>query len=337
MKVLYYESTCGDACINLAIEEYLFHLCSKTDMISLYLWQNENAVIIGRGQNVYTECNIEYCNNQDVQIIRRMTGGGAVYHDLGNLNFSMIFPRRFEDKKRSTGVIIKALKVLKLNPEVSGRNDIMIGNKKISGNAYYSNDASFLHHGTLLLKLNDERMRNSLVVSKLKLEHNGVKSVVSRCGDIYTYNKNVSAESLKMELKRAFQNEYGVDFEMAKIDEQDIMEYVKKYSSKEWNLEKIKTYKVSLSDRFDWGELTICADYDKNMLLKVEFVTDSMDIDFFDILKSCLNSEINKKNGIIDETFFISYSKKWPQFSQEISDVKNMFFLLLKGVPNECV
>ena len=177
MKLLILKSK--DPYLNLAIEEYLFR--NTTDDIFM-LWQNEPTVVIGKNQNVYAEINREYTKEHNIKIARRITGGGAVYHDLGNVNYTFISSRNKEgiDFKYFTAPIIDALKAIGVNAELSGRNDITVNCKKISGNAQYSTDTRTLHHGTLLFDSDLSVLSSALNVDEEKIRSKAISSTRSR-------------------------------------------------------------------------------------------------------------------------------------------------------------
>ena len=169
---------------NLALEEYLF---SNTDEDIFMLWQNAPTVVVGRNQNVYAEVNLDFVKSHNVLVSRRITGGGAVYHDLGNVNFTFITS---EEKARSldyeyfTKPIIDALASLGLKCELSGRNDLLCEGKKISGNAQHTSGGRILHHGTLLFDADVKDMSSALKADKEKLSHHAVKSHSSRVSNV---------------------------------------------------------------------------------------------------------------------------------------------------------
>ena len=178
MKYIRLNST--DPYYNLALEEYLLN---NSDDDIFMLWQNAHTVVIGRNQNVYAEVNLEYAKENNISVCRRITGGGAVYHDLGNLNYTFITS---ENKAKAldyayfTQPIIDALSSLGLQCSLSGRNDLECEGKKFSGNAQYSSNGRILHHGTLLFDADVTVLSSVLKVDKEKLEYKAVKSHKSR-------------------------------------------------------------------------------------------------------------------------------------------------------------
>lgn len=182
MKYIRLKTT--DPYYNLAVEEYLLK-SSKEDIFML--WQNCPSVIIGRNQNAYAEVDLEYAKEHGINIVRRMTGGGAVYHDLGNLNYSFITSAEKAgslDYEYFTRPIIAALASLGLDCHLCGRNDIECNGKKISGNAQLSSGSRILHHGTLLFDVDTDEMSAVLRVDREKLEYKAVKSHKGRVANI---------------------------------------------------------------------------------------------------------------------------------------------------------
>jgi len=182
----YFETGSTDPYYNLAFEEYVFDHFEEGDI--LILWQNDNTVVIGKNQITAQQVNAPFIEAHKVNVVRRMTGGGAVYHDLGNLNYSFITDDDGEDVSSTLEVlarpIVEALKGLGLDAEVSGRNDILIGGRKVSGTAQRVAHDRILHHGTLLFEANKEMVAGALKVDQEKFRGKGIKSVSARIGNI---------------------------------------------------------------------------------------------------------------------------------------------------------
>ena len=174
-----YVSDSTDGWRNLGADEYFLDHLSPEDML-LHFYVNRSAVIIGRGQNPWAECNLDAMQRDDVQLVRRITGGGAVFHDEGNLNFSFIAGTARYDVQRQLGMILSAVRALGIPCEFSGRNDLLADGRKFSGNAFCSRKGICQHHGTLLIRSDLTRLQNYLNVDPRKLQAKGVKSVRSR-------------------------------------------------------------------------------------------------------------------------------------------------------------
>ena len=182
MRFIY--NACTDAPFNLAAEEWLLHN-SDTDIFML--WRNANAVIVGRNQNTYSEINAEYVRDNNIRVVRRLTGGGAVFHDLGNLNFTFVSLNNqvgLLDFRRFAAPIIDALRSLGVPCEFNGRNDMVVEGSKISGNAQHSHRDRLLHHGTLLYSANLDSVSAALRPSPAKYMDKSVKSVRGRVRNI---------------------------------------------------------------------------------------------------------------------------------------------------------
>lgn len=295
MEGLFYKSQYTDPYINLAAEEYLLHVCMREGNPILYLWQNADTVVIGRNQNAYTECNVRYAMDQGIRIARRMTGGGAVYHDLGNLNYSIILPKEMYDVDRSTQMILDALNRLDLHAVKNGRNDICIGGKKVSGNAYYTNAKVGLHHGTLLYHVDTARMEQVLQVSSHKLSKKGILSVRARVNDLITDHPLLRLTEIKTELKKAFQIGYHLDqLEERDIDPECLTGYLDKYRSDEWNLQRICEYAMTSEAHSTWGDMRISVQCEGGILHAVEISTDALETDLIEDIKTALNAAINR-------------------------------------------
>lgn len=191
MSVFYLETGSTDPAYNLAFEEYV--QANRREGNYLILWQNCNAVIVGRNQNTETEINREFVDSHGIRVIRRNTGGGAVYHDMGNLNYSFIADASSpEDRSAAqfTAPVVEALKNLGLDAAASGRNDILVSGHKVSGTAQYLMKGRILHHGTLLFDSNLSTVSGALNPDPTKFQSKGIKSVRSRVGNIRQFLSN---------------------------------------------------------------------------------------------------------------------------------------------------
>jgi lipoate-protein ligase A len=205
--MLYIINNSIDPWFNLALEEVLMKDKSINDDIVM-LWQNDNSVIIGKHQNTIEEVNQQFADSNSIKIARRTTGGGAVYHDLGNLNYTFItkYTNKEEvDFKKFAVPVVKALQSLGLNPELSGRNDILLDGKKISGTALACIGDRFMFHGTLLFDINIDTASKVLTVKADKIESKGIKSVKSRMTNIKPYLPDLTINSFKENIISSFE------------------------------------------------------------------------------------------------------------------------------------
>lgn len=265
MKFLKLETL--DPYYNLAVEEYLFEFLDDDVFM---LWQNEKTVVIGKNQNAFTEVNLKKAEQLDIKIARRITGGGAVYHDLGNVNYSFIKKGGEIDFKKFSDPVIAALKTLGIDAELSGRNDLTVLDKKISGNAQFTKNNRTLHHGTLLFDSNLEILGGVLKVDREKLESKAIKSVSSRVVNIKSLlkNKMSTAEFLDY-LEKFLENEFCIDRDIY-LDLEKIEEIRKRNASENYlfpNRDFLSKYSLKNKKRYSFGTVEIYLEM-KNFTIK---------------------------------------------------------------------
>lgn len=274
---------------NLAFEEQLFETAHK---IIFFLWQNENTVVIGRNQNPWKECRVSLTEQEGAKIARRSSGGGAVYHDLGNINFTFIMPRSLYDIKKQLLVIKTAMLQLGLETEFTGRNDIVIANtgEKFSGNAFRVTENTALHHGTVLVNVDKEKLGRYLVPSIEKLASKGVESVVARVANVSEYVENCDVKRVKDALVNSFISVYGPANlgNKNEIDSDALEEKIKKYSSWEWRMGKSPKFDVCLERRFSWGSLELQLTLKQGEIIAAEVYSDAMDETLPGVFKAVL-------------------------------------------------
>jgi lipoate-protein ligase A len=255
----------NDPAFNLACEEYFFKQ-QKDDII--ILWRNSPAIIIGINQNPYAEIDMEYAQKHNIPIIRRLTGGGTVYHDLGNLNFTFITNGKdsFHDFKVFLKPVTEYLRSIGVNTEFSGRNDLLIEGKKISGNAQAAFENRVLHHGTLMFSLTLDVLARVLVPNPLKLQGHAIKSVSSRVTNISSHlHSPMTIEEFVQGLYMFLSNlKDCVAYELSEEDEKAIKRLVQeKYGTWQWNLGKAPKYSIEKSVRLESGIVTVSFDVEK--------------------------------------------------------------------------
>ena len=177
-RIVYLETDSTDPYDNLALEEALLEEAAPGECI-LYLWQNQNTVVIGRNQNCWKECAVEELEQSGGHLARRLSGGGAVYHDLGHLNFTFLASKEDYDLGKQMKVIQRAVKAFGLDAQKNGRNELTLDGKKFSGNAFYEAKGKCYHHGTILISADKEKAARFLNVDMQKLKSKGVESVRS--------------------------------------------------------------------------------------------------------------------------------------------------------------
>ena len=198
-----YESGSFDPFLNLAMEQHLLETVASGCCL-LYLWQNENTVVIGKNQNPWAECRASLLEEEGGHLARRLSGGGAVFHDLGNLNFTFLVPTTDYDLQKQQRVLLEACRSFGIPAELSGRNDLTADGRKFSGNAFYHNGPRSYHHGTLLVDVDGAKLQRYLTPTKAKLETKGVPSVRSRVVNLKELCPTIPIDSLKRALVAAF-------------------------------------------------------------------------------------------------------------------------------------
>ena len=275
---------------NLAAETVMTD--SPANLCYFYLWTNAPTIVIGYNQNPFSECNLDAAANAGVFIARRRTGGGAVYHDFGNLNFSFVMPEEIYDVKRQSSVIVNALKSLGINAELTGRNDITACGRKFSGNAFYKGKTHRLHHGTLMIDVDFGALSSYLTPDPSKYLKKGVSSVKARVVNLKELAPTITAEALKNALKTAFCKEYGcfsalncagtVENESPAPTENDffkkeeVLSLAQKIGSDEYLYGKWRDFKCDKSADFSWGKVKTHVESSGGKVSKVVFSTDGL-------------------------------------------------------------
>lgn len=333
-KLRIVQSESYDPYYNLALEESLFHHCENTGEIILYLWQNNNTIVVGRNQTVFTECNLGYAQVNDTKIARRMTGGGAVYHDLGNLNFTIIVPIKLYHRVRSTQVIIDTLLLSGVKSEVNGRNDIFCNGKKISGNAYYSSKKAGLHHGTLLVEVDLLRMEEMLNVSGSKVSKSGVSSIRSRVMNIHEVS-DVSIKELQKKLEDCFIDEYGSKdnalYGYAELEDSNFQERLQMYSSEAWIMNQVSEYSIKLEEKFLWGNVTLSCEMEGKKIQRFAISSDSLYPDTIDYFVSLCNQQ----NHFSEKDFLENLGKEEKNILYDLQKLKIRLIQLVRDGENE--
>lgn len=297
---------------NLGLEEYL--LQTHDEIPILYLWQNERTVVIGKYQNAFEECNLEVMKELGVSLARRITGGGAVYHHTGNLNFSFIMTNDQYDIQKQLSVIINALRTIGIEAYFSGRNDILISERKFSGNAFFNGEQSSLHHGTILISENKDLIEKVLNVKDTKLISKGVKSVKSRIINLNEIKPDLTPPIITDLLKKSFETEYG-KATIFSIDPSLYKKNTSKFSSDSWLYGKSPTYNKVFHGRTIYGNLDVYLFIKDNTIKNATVYTDSLLPDLSSKLEYALNGAYLSIYGILnmnlDEKFnkneFISF------------------------------
>ena len=294
------ETTSTDPRRNLALEEYLLHSVQPGDCI-LYLWQNQHTVVIGRNQHAANECRIQALEEDGGVLVRRLSGGGAVYHDLGNLNFTFLVCAEDYDVAKQTETILRAVQKVGIRAEKNGRNDLTVDGNKFSGHAYYQTGDKCYHHGTIMLDVAMAPLEKYLNVSPLKLEAKGVKSVRSRVVNLREYRPDLSIEDMKAALLEAFGEVYGLP--VLTLREEDLpadllADGKRRFSAPEWVYGDSRPLAFSREARFDWGLLRVDYDLEENVLTKVALWSDGLEADYLSKVPALLTGRPMEENAL---------------------------------------
>lgn len=300
----YIENYSNDPRYNLAFEEYCFKYLPR-DEDYLLLWINSPAIIIGKNQNTIEEVNSEYIKMKGIQVVRRITGGGAVYHDLGNLNFSIITNAEGSkiDFKKYNISILEALIKLGVKCELSGRNDITIEGKKFSGIAQSIWKDRVLNHGTLLFNTELDVLNNALNVKKDKIESKGVKSVKSRVTNIKDHlNVDVDIEEFREILARSILKTDDVEAKTLKLNEEQLQEidklFQEKYSTWEWNYGSSPPFNYKNYRRFPFGSVEVRLEVKHGSISECKIYGDFFGTEDISILEKRLIGQKYEKEGL---------------------------------------
>jgi lipoate-protein ligase A len=268
-----------DPRINLAFEEYaICNIAPDEEILLFYI--NGPSIIIGRNQITTQEINTDYVNEHGIHVVRRLSGGGAVYHDLGNLNFSFIAPfsaENFHNFRKFTEPVVKVLQSMGANAELSGRNDLTIEGKKISGNAQYVKGQRMVSHGTLLYNTDLDRVGQALRVKAAKLESKGIKSVRSRVANITEYLQNApDILSFRQRIiEGVFAGEPLNEYHLTDADWEGVRQLVaERYATWDWNFGRSPDFNLRRETRYAGGEIEALLTVGRGKIRDIHFFGD---------------------------------------------------------------
>lgn len=289
-KIAFFEATGTDPYYNIATEKYLLEHVEKGQCI-LYLWQNKNTVVIGRNQNAWAECRTSLLEAEGGKLARRLSGGGAVFHDLGNLNFTFLMCDEDYDLDRQFEVIRLACEGLGICVEKSGRNDLLAEGKKFSGNAFYHSRGRAYHHGTLLLNADMDKLSRYLTPPKAKLEAKGVSSVRSRVTNLKDLCPALTVPELKAHMKKAFEAVYDLSAEALVLSSDALLEIensAKELSDWQWCYGPKLPFSFACEERFSWGSIRLQLQAEGGHVVSANVYSDAMEWELADTVSEAL-------------------------------------------------
>ena len=296
-EIAFFVDQGGDPYFNMAIEEYLIHSGEK---YIFRLWQNDKTVVIGRNQNPWRECNISACVTDGISIVRRLSGGGAVYHDIGNLNFSFFGPRDSSSYEELVLFVQSILSNFEIHAEARGRNDLVVDGCKVSGIAYFERLDRVCIHGTLLVESDLNRLATYLTPSPHKLINKGIESVRARVGNLTDINPEITVNGIIEAVKEIIGKSpvrSGIEKNTMKID-QLLQELVLKYRSDDWNMGKTFDFDISLEFQSTFGSMEFCFLVRKGIISKCRIDSDCLDVKLIEDLSKLLCGMRLTKDGL---------------------------------------
>lgn len=273
--MIYIESKSTDPYYNLALEEYVFEHMDRSNEYFM-LWQNEKTVVVGKYQNTAQEINREFVRKHGIRVVRRLSGGGAVYHDTGNLNFTFIVDQRegFDFNFRRFALpVAETLADMGIRAEFTGRNDLVIEGRKFSGNSQYIRKGRILHHGCIMISSDIQDVASALRPKEAKFESKSAKSVRSRVTTVSeAAGRPVSVSAFKDALKRHIlaKDAENHEYELTPSDVEAVRKLAAdKYSSWEWNYGKSGNYNYAVSQRYEFGTVEISARIENGVIREI--------------------------------------------------------------------
>lgn len=301
----YLESPSNDPRWNLALEQYVFDSCDRSHNYFM-LWQNHNTIVVGKYQNTEGEINNDYVREKGITVVRRLSGGGAVYHDMGNLNFTFIVDANEAERinfRMFCEPIVRTLASFGVKAEISGRNDITVDGKKFSGNSQYLREGRVMHHGTILFRSDPTIISNALRVDRDKLESKGVKSVVSRVANLIDYlPEGTTLADFKQRLLEEVARSEPVQTLTLSEDALRTIDGIKRsrYDTWEWNYGRSPGYTDRRSSRIPGvGKVEISLEVKGGVMRELQFFGDFFENSDVSALAELLRGCLCRRDAIL--------------------------------------
>lgn len=304
--MVFLESKCTDAAWNLALEQYVFEQLDHSKEYFM-LWQNANTIVVGKNQNTAGEINSDFVREKKIQVVRRLSGGGAVYHDLGNLNFTFITDAgegEQIDLRRFCILIVETVGSFGVKAMVGGRNDIMVDGKKFSGNAQYIKDGRVMHHGTILFSSDLSVVAQALTVDREKIVSKGIRSVESRVTNLCDHMPDkVSLQDFKERLLEHVMRDEAIEtYSLTQKDEKKIQRIKEqRYATWQWNYGRSPSYSLCRKKRFEnCGQIEVSLSAEHGRLKDIQFFGDFFGSRELNELSILLSGCRCRKDDIVD-------------------------------------
>ncbi len=316
--------------LNLATEEWIFHNMDPSAQV-LFLWRNEETVVIGRNQNPWSECNLAKMKQDKVHLARRTTGGGAVFHDLGNTNFTFLSPKEGYKRENNVAVILNALKRFDIVGEASGRNDLLIpfpdGPRKFSGSAYREKRDRAFHHGTLLLHADLTRLGQYLTPNPKKLQAKGKESVRARVANLNEISADLKHEQIVEATVACFEKFYGGRAEVESLTMtslQQIPELKAQYeslSSFDWLYGRTLEFNQQMSEYISLGFFEIHFKVDEAKITDLQVFSDSLYPQLIEEMTLALRGRAYTSSAVREA--MLAVQGKFPDLQTGLQEVTN--------------
>ena len=312
MLCIYHHST--DPFFNVATDEYIFKIIQEDCFM---LWRNDNAIVVGKHQNTLAEINLDYVKEHNIQVVRRLSGGGTVYHDMGNLNFSFTQTGKTSalvDFKKYTLPIVEVLQKLGVDAKFTGNSDLMIGDKKISGNAEHVFKNKILHHGTLLFTSEIKNLSGALKINRSKYDDKAVRSIPKPVTNISEHLKSrLSIEEFTQRIMEHVLSTHAdaVLYEFSKEDLSAIKKIRdEKYATWEWNFARSPNYSLKKEIKTATGKIEMNLDVEKGIIKKVRVEADRLNeknISEIEVALENIPHEENALRKVLDQFSIDNY------------------------------